>query len=139
MANGTATIAVDAKLANAYNAAPKTTQRKVQAALRQALRQTSVPVRTAPSLSKRESELFLRINRTITDEQQQQQYERLTAKRLVGTLTKREHAELGALITELERLGVDRLQAVIELARLRKIPPAELAKQLELEPLVQIS
>jgi hypothetical protein len=58
---------------------------------------------------------------------------------LAGTLTKREHAELGALIAELERLGVDRLQAVIELARLRKIPPAELAKQLELEPLVQIS
>lgn len=118
MANGTATIAVDAKLAKAYNAAPKTTQRKVQAALRQALRQTSVPVRTAPHLSKRESALFLRINRTITDEQQQQ-YERLTAKRLAGTLTKREHAELGALIAELERLGVDRLQAVIELAKLR--------------------
>jgi protein required for attachment to host cells len=134
MANGTATIAVDAKLARAYNAAPKAMQRKVQAALRQALRQHSV----APRLSKRESALFLRINRTITDEQQQQ-YERLTAKRLAGTLTKREHAELGALIAELERLGVDRLQAVIELARLRKIPPAELAKQLELEPLVQIS
>jgi hypothetical protein len=138
MANGTATIAVDSKLARAYNAAPKATQRKVQAALRQALRQPPLPVSTTQRLSKRESALFLRINRTITDEQQQQ-YERLTAKRLAGTFTKREHAELGALIAELERLGVDRLQAVIELARLRKIPPAELAKQLELEPLVQIS
>lgn len=137
MANGTATIAVDAKLARAYNAAPKTTQRKVQAALRQALRQTSVPVRVASRLSKRESALFLRINHTITDEQQQR-YETLTAKRLAGSLTEREHAELGALIAEVERLGVDRLQAVIELARLRKVPPAELAKQLELEPLIQI-
>lgn len=138
MATEPATITVEPSLAKAYNAAPKATQKKVQAALRQALRQVSVPVTTPPRLSKRESELFLRINRTVTDAQQQQ-FEALTAKRLAGTLTKREHAELGELIAEIERLGVDRLQAVIELARLRKIPPAELAKQLELEPLVELS
>ncbi|MBI3428273.1 MAG: hypothetical protein HY011_35565 [Acidobacteria bacterium] len=138
MATEPATITVEPSLARAYNAAPKATQQRVQAVLRQALRQVSVPVTAAPRLSKRESELFLRINRTVT-EAQQQRFESLTAKRLAGTLTKHEHTELGVLIAELERLGVDRLQAVIELARLRKIPPAELAKQLELESLVQIS
>ena len=138
MANGSATITVEPSLASAYNAAPKATQKRVQAALRQALRQVTVPVTAAPRLSKRESELFLRINRTVT-EAQQQRFEVLTAKRLAGTLPKREHTELGTLIAEIERLGVDRLQAVIELARLRKVPPEELAKQLELETLVQIS
>jgi hypothetical protein len=138
MATEPATITVEPSLARAYNAATKTTQKRVQAALRQALRQAPSPVTATPRLSKRESQLFLRINRTIT-ETQQQQFEDLTAKRLAGTLTKREQAELGALITEFEQLGVDRLQAIIELARLRKVPPAELAKQLELESLIQIS
>lgn len=136
MANGNATITVDARLAQAYNAAPKATQKKLQAALRQALRQVATPVRESLRLSKQETELFLRINRTLS-EAQQQRYDELTEKRLAGTLTKREDAELEKLIRALERLGADRLQAVIELARLRKVPPEELARQLELDALVQ--
>jgi hypothetical protein len=55
MANGNATITVDAKLAAAYNAAPKTQQKKALSALRQALR--AVPDRKpkAARLSQRET------------------------------------------------------------------------------------
>ena len=92
----------------------------------------------APCLSKEETALFLRINCTLS-EAQRQRYDELTEKRLAGKLTEREYTELGSLIAELERLGADRLFAVIELARLRNVPPAELVRQLEIDALVQIS
>ncbi len=136
MANGNTTITVDAKLAQAYNAAPKATQKKLQAALRQALHNVSAPTGEILRLSKQETELFLRINRTLS-EAQQQRYDELTEKRLAGALTKRDDAELEELIQAIERLGIDRLQAVIELARLRKVPPEEMLRQLELDELVQ--
>ena len=135
MANGSAAITVNTKLAEAYNAAPKTTQKKLQALLQEALRNAAAPVKSSPRLSKKETELFLRINRTLA-ETQQQRYEALTEKRLTGNLSPPERAELEQLILDTERLGVDRLQAIIELARLRKLPPDKMLQQLELEALV---
>jgi hypothetical protein len=106
--------------------------------MRSVLKLVPLPKEKAQRLSKKETELFLKINRTMTEDQQKQ-YDRLTEKRLDGTLTKREHTELENLILEIERMGVERLRAVIELARLRKVAPDQLIKQLEIDSLVSIS
>ena len=152
MANGTSSIIVDDALARAYNAAPKTTQKKSQAAMRQTLSswrshassnnvaKTLKPAEPNQSarLSKQETEIFLKINRTLPEEKQLR-FEQLNEKRLNDQLNRREFSELENLIRELEQIGVERLQAVIELAQLRKVEPVTLIKQLELEPLVQNS
>ena len=133
MATRTATITVDADLATAYNTAPKMRQRAALSVFRQALR--LVPQVEPPSaqLSKKETALFLKINRNLSEEQQTR-YDVLTEKRLAGLLTPQECAELEKLIHEIEHIWVERLQAVGELARLRKVSPAVLMQQLELEP-----
>lgn len=135
MANGSAAIQVNTKLAEAYNAAPKTTQKKLQALWQEALRATTASEKPAQRLSKKETDLFLRINCTLP-EAEQQRFADLTEKRLAGKLSTVEHKELEQLILAWERLGADQLQAVIELARLRKIPPEQMLKQLELDALV---
>lgn len=132
MANGSATITVEPSLARAYNAAPKATQKRVQAALRQALRQVTVPVTAAPRLSKRESALFLVINRGLSEKQWQRMNE-LNAKIEAANVTGKEHAELLRLAKRAEKMQVARLRAVIELAHLRKVAPAEMMRQLEIE------
>jgi hypothetical protein len=132
MANGTAIIKVEPGLAKAYNAAPKATQKKAQAALRQALRQVPVPIAEAPRLSKRESELFLTINRCLSDKQWQRMTE-LNEKIEAETATDKEHTELLRLAKRAEKMQVERLRAVIELAQLRKVAPEEILRQLELE------
>jgi hypothetical protein len=138
MANRTSAIIVDAGLAAAYNDAPKTKQKKALSAMRSVLREPK-PNRTKdPRLSKKESELFLRINRALAPEEQQR-YDELTEKRLDGTLTKSERAELGELIKEIERIWADRLRAIIELAKLRKISPQEMMKRLEIDPRVTVT
>ncbi|MGE0132458.1 MAG: hypothetical protein AB7U82_30615 [Blastocatellales bacterium] len=137
MANRTSAIIVDAGLAEAYNAAPKTEQKKALSAMRGVLRKPKPDRIKDPRLSKKETKLFLRINRTLTPEEQQR-YEELTEKRLDETLTKSEHAELGELIKDIERIWVDRLRAITELARLRKISPQEMMRRLEIDPRVTV-
>ena len=138
MATRSAVIRVEPDLAEAFNSAPKPAQERAKAAMRRMLR--IVPERinvTTSRLSKKESELFLKINRNLSDERQRR-YDELTEKRLDGKLAKDERLELGELIKEIERIWADRLQAVAELARLRKVSTAEMIKQLELEPSVEI-
>lgn len=133
MANGNALIAVDAKLAEAYNAAPKTRQKKALSAMRQALR--TVPTRQSevPRLSKKESSLFLKINRGLS-ETQYERLQELNDKLEFSTVTAEEHAELLQLADLAEQLTVERLQAVIALAKLRQVAPAEMMRQLGMTP-----
>ncbi len=135
MATRTATISVDAELATAYNTAPKLRRREALSVFRQAL----VPrvSRTGAHLSKKETALFLKINRNLTEEQQSR-YDTLTEKRLDSELTLEEKAELGALLEAVEQIWLERLQAVGELARLRKVAPETLMQQLELDPRAEI-
>ncbi|MGH9842789.1 MAG: STAS/SEC14 domain-containing protein [Blastocatellia bacterium] len=131
MANGTEAILIDAGLAAAYNSAPKTKQKKALSALRRALQE---PVSSGiPRLSKKETSLFLRINRGLPQEKQQR-YDELRQKREDETLTQAEHAELLQFVEEIETIWADRLQAILALAKLRRISPRELMKQLEIEP-----
>lgn len=129
MANGNALIAVDAKLADAYNAAPKTRQKKALSAMRQALRAAPTHQTAAPHLSKKESELFLKINRGLS-EAQYKRLQELNDKLEFSTVTAKEHAELLQLADFAEQLTVERLQAVLALAKLRKVAPAEIMQQL---------
>lgn len=131
MAIRSAVIRVEPDLAEAYNSAPAQEQSRLRAVLRTELRLVRKPV--APRLSKKESELFLKINACLSDEKQQR-YDKLTKKRLSGKLTDLEHAELGELIKEVEQIWVERLRAVADLARLRGVTPEEIIKQLELAP-----
>ncbi|MFN0120732.1 MAG: hypothetical protein ACKV2V_09545 [Blastocatellia bacterium] len=127
-----ASIIVEARLAEAYNTAPKTRQRKALSAMRQALRTVPGGKPAAPRLSEKETELFLRINRNLPAEQQLR-YDELREKREQETLTPTEHDELRQFVAEVETLWADRLQALTELARLRRIPARELMKQLGIE------
>lgn len=131
MATREAMIPVDPQLAAAYNAAPPQAKQKVQAAMRQAL-QHAASLRAA-RLSKKESGLFLTLNRTLPGAQQQR-YEELMEKRWEETLTKKEHAELLQLIDALQQLWIERWQAVLDLAKLRKVPPQEMMRQLGVDP-----
>ncbi|MFN0108848.1 MAG: hypothetical protein ACKVZH_08335 [Blastocatellia bacterium] len=136
MAARSAVIRVEPDLAEAYNSAPAQEQSRLKAVWRTELRLVRKP--TAPRLSKKESELFLQINDCLSDERQER-YDALTKKRLGDELSDDEHAELGELIKEIEQLWARRLRAVAGLARLRKVTPETIIKQLELSPGVQIS
>jgi hypothetical protein len=131
MSTRSATIIVDTRLAADYNAAPKTRQKKALSAMRQALRTEKERKAKVPRLSKRETELFLRINRGLSEEQRRRM-EELNEKVEESTITDEEHAELLRLAELAERISVDRLRAVVDLAKLRKISPEALMKQLEI-------
>jgi hypothetical protein len=133
MATRKATITVDTSLAAVYNAAPKTQQKQARLAMRRALQASLVTSPKEPHLSKKETALFLRINRHLTPEQQGR-YDELRAKREEETLTPAEHAELLQCVAEIETLWVDRVQAVLELARLRRLSPQQLMQQLAIDP-----
>ncbi|MGH9801793.1 MAG: hypothetical protein ACRD82_15635 [Blastocatellia bacterium] len=123
-------ISVEADLAEAYNSAPPQEQSRVRAVLRSELRLVSKP--TAPRLSKKESELFLKINRGLSEKQWQRMTE-LNEKIEEAIITEEEQAELLRLAKRSERLQVERLRAVIELAKLRQVEPEEMMRQLELD------
>lgn len=133
MATRNAATIIDAKLAASYYAAPKTKQKQALAAFRQALQEPTVTRRKDSRLSKEETALLLKINRTLPD-QQARRLEELNEKIEETTLTDAEQAELLSLAKRVERLWVARLQAIIELAQLRNLPPAEMLRRLEIEP-----
>jgi transcriptional regulator of met regulon len=128
----TGAIIVDARLEAAYNSAPKTKQKKAISAFRRALRE-NVANKQASRLSRIETELFLRINRNLTPEKQRR-YDELKEKREDETLAESEHAELLQFVEEIQDIWADRLQAILELAKLRKISPQEMMRQLGVDP-----
>lgn len=138
MSSRTAVIQVEPDLAEAFNAAPKQQQERVKSIMRSVLK--LVPPATdkskgrkikVPRLSKKETELFLRINRGLTEEQWSRM-EELNEKIEESPITDEEHAELLRLAETAERLSVDRMRAIVQLAKLRKTPPEALMRQLEM-------
>ena len=84
-------------------------------------------------LPKRESELLRAINRSLPPSDRRV-YEELREKLRAETLTEVEHAHLIKLSDELERLGVERLRALMELAAIRKTTLPKLMKQMGIKP-----
>ena len=129
MATRNAAILVDAKLAEAYNAAPQKAQKKVQAAIREMLQNgqqghpgedrsngAKKPQIQAAHFSAKESKLLLTINRGLSAEQRRRS-EELIDKMEYASIIDDEHTELMQLSQESEKLSAQRLKAMIELAR----------------------
>src|SRR5919201_171165 len=76
--------------------------------------------RRAPQLSERETELLRQIYRAKRPGFQEH-FDELNAKRRAFTLTPEEHAELLKLVDESEAFTVRRLEALAELAQLRRL------------------
>jgi len=91
--------------------------------------------RKVKSISKRESKLLLKINKSLLSAKMQLQYDVLYKKLKVETITDIEHQQLLKLIKKREKKGVERLAALVELAQLKKIPPKTLMKQMGLSAL----
>jgi hypothetical protein len=75
--------------------------------------------RHAPVLSNQEAELFRRINRWLTPEEQARRSE-LQGKLEAETLTEREHQALIQLNETAEMLNAERVEALAQLATLRQ-------------------
>ena len=85
-----------------------------------------------PRLSKQESELIGKINEGLPEEVLKQ-YRELAAKRRDEKLTRKEHAELIALSDRIEELGSRRMEALVELSKLRQVPLKALMKQMGIQ------
>ena len=93
--------------------------------------------RYAPILSHQETELFQRINRRLsTEDQQKRSY--LQQKLEEETLSTDEHQELTQLNDEAERLNVLRVEALAQLAALRQTTLPQLMHDLGLETLIDV-
>ena len=89
--------------------------------------------RAAPALSPGEGELLQRINQSLAGAFWPR-YHELIDKRRQETLTPEEYRELLALSDEAERVEVQRLLALTELARLRQKPLGKLLDELGIQP-----
>jgi len=132
MSSRTAAINVDADIAQAWESASTAKRKRLQAQIRKWL-EVSAETKKVPHLSRRESELLLRISQDLAP-QNRQRIEELTDKMEFESITDQEHAELLRLSGEAEKLAGERLRAVIELAKYRKVSVDELMKQLGMEP-----
>jgi len=83
----------------------------------------------AASLSSRETELLLKINQGVP-EAANARYQALQSKREAEELTAEERRELSRLAAQRETIQAERLEALTELARLRKITLRGVMKQL---------
>lgn len=79
--------------------------------------------------SKKDSDLLLRINRNLPDKQRERIRE-LTDKLEFESITDKEQSELLRLTDKAEQLQAERLQAVLELAKLRSVSVETVMKQL---------
>jgi hypothetical protein len=86
-----------------------------------------------PGLSEREAELLMKINQGLPPATSKRM-KKLIAKRQSGTITEDELQELICLTDESERLNVERLKHLIELAAVRNITLDELMDQLGIRP-----
>ncbi|MEY2428060.1 MAG: hypothetical protein QOJ40_945 [Verrucomicrobiota bacterium] len=82
-------------------------------------------------LSARESDLLHAINRGLSAEKSAR-LDQLEQKLRQETITHHEHEQLLRLTDELERLGAQRLKALIELAALRKMSVPKLMREMGL-------
>jgi hypothetical protein len=84
-------------------------------------------------LSPVESELLLKINQGIPAELQHR-YDELIAKRREMRLTSDEYNELLSLTDQVEMLDAKRVEYLVELARIRKVPLTVLMDELGIQP-----
>ncbi len=84
-------------------------------------------------LPEHESQLLMKINKAIPPALQTR-YESLLAKNRAETITPLEHEELLNVIEKVETKNAERLENLIELARIRNISLDLLMKQLNLNP-----
>jgi len=89
--------------------------------------------RSAPSLPERETELLMKINQGLPAELDRR-YRELIGKRDEGTLSSAEHQKLLRLTDEVEGYNVERVEHLVELAKLRKTSLGELVEELGLHP-----
>ncbi|MDM8518401.1 hypothetical protein QUF64_00025 [Anaerolineales bacterium HSG6] len=89
--------------------------------------------RKAPSLSKDESELLLKINQGLPLNIQNR-FDELVAKRQAETLTPDEHQELLGLTNRIEKSDARRVGYMAKLAKLRGISLSALMKDLYIRP-----
>lgn len=83
-------------------------------------------------LSEAESALLLKINRGVP-EALQKRYNALIAKRQAATLTEKEYDELLRMTSRIEKLDVERMKYLAELARLRKKSLTGLMRELDIK------
>jgi hypothetical protein len=88
--------------------------------------------RRANNLPQAEAELLLKINQGIPSDTQQY-YDELMAKRQAEILTPEEHSELLHLTEQIENLQAQRMEYLVELARLRGISLTALMKNLGIQ------
>lgn len=86
-----------------------------------------------PSLSARESELLIKINQGLSPADAKRM-KQLIAKRQSYTIAEDELQELIRLTDEAERLNVERVKHLIELAQLRNVTLDELMNKLGIRP-----
>lgn len=91
--------------------------------------------RKVKSISKRESQLLLKINKPLLSAKMQLQCNTLYQKLKSETITPAEHQQLLKFIKKREKKGVERLAALIELAQLKKTPTKTLMQQMGLSTL----
>ncbi|MDF5727649.1 MAG: STAS/SEC14 domain-containing protein [Rhizonema sp. PD38] len=89
--------------------------------------------REAPRLSSSESQLLLKINQGL-DDQLQDRFNQLIAKRQALTITDAELEELIQLTDRIEQLDAERIQSLAELARLRQRSLTEVMQDLNIQP-----
>lgn len=89
--------------------------------------------RVAPSLPSGETELLLRINQGLT-EQEARRYRELIERRRAEILTPSEHAELLRLTEREEAMQAERVRYLAELARLRGASLRAVVEELGLRP-----
>jgi hypothetical protein len=126
------TLELSPELEQALKAAAEQAGLEPRVYIMQALRDR-LPRGDIGTLSKRESELLLRINQSLSYDQWQKYYH-LRHKRQEEQLTQDEHHELIALSDELEESNAQRMTYMAELAQLRNISLDKLMKELGLIP-----
>ncbi len=89
--------------------------------------------RKAPTLPEREVELLETINQNLVEEVQDR-YDELQGKLQDEAITTEEHQELLEMIDVVEQATVTRLQALVELSKIRQVSLDELMNQLGIKP-----
>ena len=89
--------------------------------------------REAPRLSLSESELLLKINQGL-DDQLQNTFNQLIAKRQAMTISDAELEELIQLTDRIEQLDAERIESLAKLARLRQRSLTQVMQDLNIQP-----
>jgi hypothetical protein len=93
--------------------------------------------RKAHVLPAAEAQLLQKINQGIPEELRTQ-YQTLRAKREAETLTEQEYQTLIQLSNQIEQLGAQRLEALVNLAQLRRVSLKDLMQTLAIVPVTYV-